>query len=140
MEDSGSRYGLATFLASSPAMYCDMDVRRLTFGPFPRPLFHRDNTSMTEDNQRPAHSLTTVSNQFRRIGSNGDWQLRILPTGAALWMADAHHQWRLAAYALEVHQCGTLAHPAAHYHIQDPLLWRLAGRRLTHEGIVLSCE
>lgn len=41
---------------------------------------------MTEDNQRPAHSLMSISSLFRRIGSDGDWQLRIHPTGPALWM------------------------------------------------------
>lgn len=54
MKNSGSRYGLAILLASGCAMSCDVDVRRLTFDPFPRPLLHLADTSMTEDNQRPA--------------------------------------------------------------------------------------
>ncbi|KAH8778721.1 hypothetical protein F5883DRAFT_218803 [Diaporthe sp. PMI_573] len=36
-----------------------------------------------------------------------------------------------AAYAFALHQCGTLTHPAAHYHIKGPLLWRLAGKAST---------
>lgn len=85
MEDCGSRNGLATFLASGPAMSCDVDGRRSISGPSPAPL--SPGKHFNDGRQSTArHSLTTISNRFRRIGSDGDWQLRIHPAGPALAM------------------------------------------------------
>lgn len=65
------------------------------------------------------------SSAFTQLDSPGD--------------VDAHHQWRLAAYALEAPPVLHLGNPAAHYHIQGPLLWRLAGSAQPTKGL-LSCE
>lgn len=42
----------------------------------------------------------------------------------------------VAAYAFELHQCGTLVHAAAHYHIKDPLFWRLADKALSTKRLL----